>query len=59
MFLVMIGLSGLGLLSALAMKDLALTTKRNEEWGLTEREPGVDPGTLKGQQKGSFPASVV
>ncbi|KAL8290221.1 hypothetical protein RQP46_003160 [Phenoliferia psychrophenolica] len=53
MFIVMIGLSGLGLLASLAMKDLALTTKTNEKWGLTERHPALEKRESPGAGIGS------
>lgn len=57
MFLVMIGIAGLGLLASLCMKDLELTKKTDERWGLKDRErtTGLEAGAGAGEKRAGSP----
>ncbi len=46
---VMIGIAGVGFLSAWLMRDVGLQQITDEKWGLNERAPGVTAATANGE----------
>ncbi|KAM0746523.1 MFS general substrate transporter [Meredithblackwellia eburnea MCA 4105] len=58
LFLVLVGVAGLGLIATLFMKDLVLTKKKDEDWGLREKQKKEAQGEVdieKGESLGTLP----